>query len=181
MGTMQRISTGAAVVDWMIPVLTGFLANEIVKWSAFYTDETWQLLLLAGLSYVLCCVVRRCAETLALLNDGIIDSYEQIGVYVLQFAEWLLFYLIPMYLFTLIGDYIGNYSPLPWWPEACALAAVLLLLLVAVLPRRLTGAADAASRAYADLASHAPLASATSGAGAGGAQRKRIDKQNSSL
>jgi hypothetical protein len=144
MAAVPRVVTGTAVIDSLLPVVCGYAASAISGMLLEFTDEIAQLLALAVMFYLLFSGVRGASEFLALRNDGVIDGYERFFIYDVELVQWFLFFLSSSLAFQWLTRFLADYPLMPWY-EAAALASVLIMVMIAFLPRTLLTVAASAS------------------------------------
>ena len=132
-----------AVVEYIVPVLTYAVATSLVTLvTAEYSDQYFLLLALDLLCFVYAAAGKWLVESLARCNDGVIDAYERVWSYLFELLRLLFVFMVPPLVFLIFGS-LMTYGPLPVWYEACALAAPIVALILALLPVMVTSAAVA--------------------------------------
>jgi hypothetical protein len=143
-----RVMTGSQLVDYFMPLFTFAAAGALVTWTLLYTDEEFLLLLLAAVLYIDLSALKVLVQVVAKCNDGLVDSWEQVLVNLVDFARWLLFFMLPKLFLDQITNLLGT-QPLPTAVEAVALAAPVLAMIMYALPTMISTTANVAYQSFA--------------------------------
>lgn len=140
---VPRVVTGQQFVDYLLPLFTYAASGVAVSVALQYTDQELALFALVLLLYAILSAIKYFAEWLARANDGVVDGYERYVIYGIELVRWLLFFMLPTLVMSVLAWALGQAAPLPPWYEVLGLAAPVIAAVLAVLPVMLSAAANA--------------------------------------
>jgi hypothetical protein len=139
-GTGAGNGPGTNITEYMVPIMSAYLGQQLVVLTLAYSDEAGLLAYMALIAYGLSFVPEFFVQWWARHNDGVVDPYERLFVTLTGIVKWLMFFVTNGFAFAWIGVFFTDYA-LPPWYIAVALAVELVVIVFAWLPYTLNAAA----------------------------------------
>jgi vacuolar-type H+-ATPase subunit I/STV1 len=125
---------GNSLADYAVPTLASILSYPAAATAVALVDERELLLALGVLLTLYAPAIQQVAHWWFLRDDGRIDAFERFWLYVLSFLGWL-FYFFTLQMVLGIATELVVAWPMPNVLELLLYAAVMLVLILALVPR----------------------------------------------
>lgn len=125
---------GNPLADYAVPTLASILSYPAAATATALVDERELLLMLGLLLTLYAPALQYVAQWWFLRDDGRIDAFERFWLYVLSFLGWLFYFFTLQMVLGLATELVVAW-PMPNVLELLLYVAVMLVLILALLPR----------------------------------------------